>query len=139
MTFPTFRQDRLAHWRPNYLIPRSRDPLVEIPRSEWRIAAAAQPEEVTGVWRSHAWFVQRREENGMVLLQVMRTKCGADGRWLGGISWDDLQWIKAQCGYADACAVEVFPPEAYVVNGTNIRHLHVLPELPPYCWTEVTA
>jgi hypothetical protein len=138
VSLPQFRQDRLAHWKPNHLIPRSRDPLLEVPREGWPEDSSALDPSLTGVWRSHAFLVQRREYFGTVTLAVQRTKVGADRRWLAGITWDDLQWVKAQCGYADACAVEVFPPERFVINGTNVRHIHILSEIPAYCWTDGT-
>lgn len=55
------------------------------------------------------------------LLMVQRHN-GADG-----ITWDDLQWLKAAVGFGDREAVEVFPRDCDVVNVANMRHLWVLP------------
>jgi len=51
-----------------------------------------------------------------------------------GITWDDLMTVKAACGFRDSWAVEVFPPDSYVVNVANMRHLWLLPEAPTFAW-----
>ena len=51
------------------------------------------------------------------------------------ITWDELQRLKAEAGFADRWAVEVFPPDAQVVNIANIRHLFLLPGPPDYAWS----
>lgn len=48
--------------------------------------------------------------------------------WKDGISWDDLQLIKAKLGYGDRDAVECYPKDKDVVNVANIRHLFILPK-----------
>lgn len=48
-------------------------------------------------------------------------------------SWSDLQEIKRDLGYADRAMVEIFPPDAKLVDFRNLYHLWVLPagyELP---------
>ena len=61
-----------------------------------------------------------------------------DGRgrpvYRDGITWDDLQMVKAACGYAESWAVEVFPADSETVNVANMRHLWVLPEAPAFAW-----
>ena len=56
------------------------------------------------------------------------------GRWEEGISWDDLQLIKAGIGFGDRCAVEIFPPDHHVVDVANMRHLWILKEPPVFMW-----
>jgi hypothetical protein len=51
-----------------------------------------------------------------------------------GISWDELQEIKRQCGYADRMAVEIYPPDRDVLNIMNVRHLWLLPEPLDFAW-----
>lgn len=79
------------------------------------------------VWRSRFFLVQVFDEGGGRLrLSVNRTDCDKFGDYLDGITWDELQALKRQCGYGDRLAVEVYPPDADVVNVANIRHLFVI-------------
>lgn len=68
-------------------------------------------------------------------LSVNRTGQGPDGRWLDGITWDDLMRVKSECGFGDRWAVECFPPDGQVVNVANIRHLWLLDGPPTFGWT----
>lgn len=43
-------------------------------------------------------------------------------------SWADLQEIKRDMGFADRQAVEIFPPDAKLVDCRNLYWLRVLPE-----------
>jgi hypothetical protein len=45
-----------------------------------------------------------------------------------------LQRLKAECGYADRDAVEVYPRERDVVNVANLRHLWVMREPLAFAW-----
>jgi hypothetical protein len=56
------------------------------------------------------------------------------GRWLDGITWDELQHLKMLAGYGDRVAVEIYPPDSEVVNIANIRHLWLLNEVPTFMW-----
>ena len=71
----------------------------------------------------------------IVRLSVNRTAIEGP-RWKEGVSWDELQAIKRQCGYGDHDAVEVFPRDVDVVNVANMRHLWILdPAQPlPFAW-----
>jgi hypothetical protein len=46
-------------------------------------------------------------------------------RWKDGISWDDIQRLKAECGRGHLEAVEVYPADKDIVNLANIRHIWV--------------
>jgi hypothetical protein len=71
----------------------------------------------------------------LVRLSVLRTTLDAHtGRWLDGIAWDQLQDIKAQCGYAHHDAVEVYPRACDTVNVANLRHLWVMREPVAFGW-----
>ncbi|OGT54680.1 MAG: hypothetical protein A3E01_10030 [Gammaproteobacteria bacterium RIFCSPHIGHO2_12_FULL_63_22] len=90
-----------------------------------------QPDEV---WRSRDFLVQVfNEKAGVVRLSVIRT-CHDGNQWADGITWDELQRLKMECGRGDKEAVEVFPRDRDVVNVSNIRHLWVLPEPLPFVW-----
>lgn len=110
--------------------------LIPIPRDEWpdltdRLAPEKQPLEV---WRSKTFLVQIYYENGFIRISVMRTDFDSRGKPRDGITWDELQRLKAQCNRGDYWAVECFPPDEKVVNVANMRHIWVLPSPPPYGW-----
>ena len=89
------------------------------------------------VWRSAEFFVREFSPtpDGVIRLSVNRTHVDPTSlRWVDGISWDDLQRLKGEAGYADWEAVEVYPPSACVVNEANLRHLWVLPARMPFSW-----
>lgn len=106
--------------------------LQRIPREEWPPLRMRRPP--VEVWRSQAFLVQVYIEHGHTRLSVCRTAVLSTGRWQDGITWDDLQRLKAECGHGEQWAVEVFPPDAELVNDANMRHLWLLPEAPPYGW-----
>lgn len=75
-------------------------------------------------------------EHPLVLarLSINRAYVDRSGQWLDGITWDQLQAIKNQLGYAGHDAVEVFPREGKLVNVANLRHLWVLHEPLAFAW-----
>lgn len=89
------------------------------------------------VWGSRDHLaVLYHDPNGHDRLTINSTLMDrSTGRWDDGITWDELMAIKAQCGFADRWAVEVYPPDAEVVDVANLRHLWLLPAPPPYAWT----
>jgi hypothetical protein len=104
--------------------------LVEIPREHW-------PREgpQLAIWRSRDFLVQVfPEPDGVIRLSVNRTALNREGGWADGISWDELQSLKQQCGYGDRWAVEVYPSDGDIVCVSNMRHLWLLPGAPPYAW-----
>lgn len=117
------------------------DQLTAIPREKWPARAAElQHESMIGVWRSKNYFVQGfAEPDGIVRLSICRTELNSRGQWRGGLGWDELQSIKAQCGYGDRDAVEVYPRDIDVVNVANFRHLWVLPGLVQFAWRKDRA
>ena len=89
-------------------------------------------------WQSRDFLaVLYRDPNGHDRLSVNRVAIDRyTGRWRDGITWDELQHVKDQCGFADRWAVEVYPPTGEVVDVAAIRHLWLLDAPPPYAWTE---
>lgn len=92
------------------------------------------------VWRSRHFLVQEYAGDnpripGLIRLSINRTKRNSAGRWVDGITWDELQRIKAEIGYGDVQALEVYPPDRDVVNDANLRHLWVLPVALPILLT----
>ena len=98
--------------------------LMPVPKSEWPpIRFEPFPVEVL---RSKKFIVQIYEESkNLIRLTIHRTQIDHTGRWADGITWDELQWIKNQAGFAHHDAVEVYPAAEDVVNDSNMRHLWV--------------
>lgn len=106
--------------------------LRQVPSSEWpphMMLARNPPREV---WRSKHFLVQIFEESGHERLTVCRTELSGQN-WRDGISWDDLQNLKRECGRGHRCAVELFPPDSAVVNVANMRHLWIV-DSPDFMW-----
>lgn len=108
--------------------------LAEIPRDRWPNAAnvAGGPDRV---FRSRRFLVQAfDEDDGLVRLSVNIADVGMRG-WKEGISWEELQQIKRECGYGACDACEVFPADKDVVNVANMRHLWVFTKsMIPFVW-----
>lgn len=87
-------------------------------------------------WRSRDYLVQiyAAPAPAVVRLSMHRTTLGADGRWLDGIPWEELQRLKGECGYADFDAIEIHPKQRDVVNVANIRHLWVMQDPIEFAW-----
>ncbi|WP_202842089.1 DUF7694 domain-containing protein [Luteimonas saliphila] len=123
------RQQRKALERANRDWPER---LAEIPRGS---LPPHQSEKFVRALRSRQFLVQEFAEPGDIIrLSASRTTLRGDGRWDDGISWDELQRLKAEAGYGDRFAVEVYPADVDVVNVGNLRHLWILPAAPPFAW-----
>lgn len=87
-------------------------------------------------WRSREFVVQEfREELCVMRLSINRTHVHPSTMdWVDGITWDELQALKAQAGYGSFEAVEVYPPDGSVVNVASIRHLWILEARMPFSW-----
>lgn len=105
--------------------------LVEVPRSEWPPGFTEQRRAL----RSREFLVQEFDAPApaFVRLSINRTTLSGE-RWTDNITWDELQRIKAECGYSGRDAVEVYPPTSDVVNVANMRHLWVLSEPLAFAW-----
>lgn len=89
---------------------------------------------VLGVWRSRSFLAQYvKEQSGQFRLSVCRTSVSGDC-WKDGISWEELQTIKSQCGLGNLRMVEVYPQDDGVVNVANMRHLFCTPEVNCIGW-----
>lgn len=93
--------------------------------------------EFIAVFRSRDFLVQIfPATESIVRMSVNRTELRQDGRWSDEISWDELQRLKAEAGYGDLDAIEIYPPDKDVVNVANMRHLWILPDdlKLPFAW-----
>jgi hypothetical protein len=132
MSIVTTRAQRRELERQNAKMPRE---LRLVPREEWPLEHPRGP--ILRVWRSRDFLVQEYAEPVPVLvrLSVVRTKLDpTSGRWVDGITWDELQQIKAECGYCRHDALELYPPCSDMVNVANVRHLWVMRELQTFAW-----
>ena len=129
MSIHATRAQRRELERQNAKLPRE---LQLIPREVWPNPNGPQRR----VFRSRDFLVQEFDAPApaCVRLSVNRTTLGEAGRWIDNITWDELQEIKAQCGYQHADAVEVYPPVGDVVNVANMRHLWILRDRLPFAW-----
>lgn len=107
--------------------------LSAIPRDEWPPGLAPDARRVR-VLRNRKFLVQEFIEREVIRLSVNRTEWDERrGCFRGDIAWEELQKIKAEAGYAERCAIEIYPPEADLVDVANMRHLWIT-EAPPFMW-----
>ena len=138
MSIVATREQRRALARENARRPLY---LEGISREDWPDELAFHPRAPFAVWRSRHYLVQffKEPHPGCIgRLSVLRTELTGD-RWSDGITWDDLQRLKAEAGFADTWAVECFPAAGDVVNVANIRHLWLLTEAPAFAWRKERA
>ena len=103
----------------------------EIPRYEWPVDN--DDDNVIKVFIGRGFLVQIRQHGDCLRLSINKIKHWFDeGKpvWEDGITWDDLQAIKNDCGYADRWLCEYYPAEDEVVNVANIRHLWLMDKPP---------
>ena len=125
------RQQRRAMEAANRSRPAE---LAEVPVGEWPGHLVGLSTSPARVWRSRDFLVQLYTHEGTPRLSVNRTSMGGNGRWLDGITWDQLQEVKRQAGFGDRWAVEVFPADESLVDVANCRHLWLLDGPPSFAW-----
>lgn len=79
-------------------------------------------EQSVGIWESKLYKVYAFNDGGAIRLDIER-KDKKDG-----ITWDELQQIKTDCGFGDLDAIEFYPKNSDVINTGNLRHLYVFSE-----------
>lgn len=89
-------------------------------------------------WRSREFAAFEYHEGNYVRISVNKSEIDNTGNWKDGITWDDLQRVKSEIGYGDRLAVEIYPPDADVVNVANMRHLWLVDWL-PFGWSNQTT
>lgn len=105
-----------------------------LPADQWPVSAS-ECDRLKQVWRSRDFLVQLfNDDEGVYRLSVNRA--AHDGRrWVDGITWDELMEVKRQAGFGGVVAVEIYPDDANVVDVSNMRHLWLLSEPPPFMWS----
>lgn len=106
--------------------------LAELPESAWK--EKASPQNLIKVLRSRRYMVQVYEmSESLIQLICQRVSFRQiENKATETITWSEMQRLKAESGYADMCAVEIFPPvESMLESGA--RHLWVyLKDVPNY-------
>lgn len=104
-----------------------------LPESLW--PAGFRPPALLRVFRSREFLVQEfsAPPPAKVRLSICRAAVSGDN-WTDGITWNELQHIKHECGYGDRDAIEIYPADVDVVNVANMRHLWVMLEKVPFAW-----
>ena len=130
MTIVTSRESRRKLASDNAKLQAELRP---VPQNEW--PATLPPPGLRRVLRSRAFLVQEFDAPApaLVRLSVNRTTLAGE-RWAENITWEELQRIKAECGYPMVDAVEVYPAQGDEVNVANMRHLWLLREKVPFAW-----
>jgi hypothetical protein len=82
-------------------------------------------ESSVGAWESKDFGAAAFRDGESIRLDVFRRDMK------DGITWDQLQAIKNECGFANRDAVEFFPAEDAVINTGNYRHLYIFEEKLP--------
>ena len=107
--------------------------MTAVPRSDWPPNPPVKTLPVQ-VWRSRYFLAQIfAPSQGATRISVNRTSISGSS-WSEHITWEDLQRIKSECGFANEMAVEIFPSDSDVVNVANMRHLWVLDAPLPFAW-----
>lgn len=78
-----------------------------------------------GAWESQDFGAAAFRDGEAIRLDVFRKDMK------DGITWDQLQTIKKECGFGDLDAVEFFPAEKDIINTGNYRHLYIFEEKLP--------
>ena len=97
------------------------DTLTPIQPSEWK----SHPKNILQVWRSSKYFVQLYQAENGLRITINRTELKAGVKWKDNITFEELMHIKREIGFGDGQAIEIYPPDAEVVNVANMRHLWI--------------
>ncbi len=85
-------------------------------------------------FRSREFLAQYFTFEACERLSINRANLNSSGAWTDGITWDELQRVKSECGFGYRIAVEIYPEDGHVVYDANMRHLWLLKERPNFAW-----
>ncbi len=116
------------------------DCLISIPREKWPPSPLGFLPQLE-IWRSNAFVVQIFPALDLFERMTVNKTTLSGNNWEDGISWDELQTLKAECGRGTRAAVEIYPPQDEITNVANMRHLWIYPlgESPPFMWKKGEA
>lgn len=78
-----------------------------------------------GVWEDDTYFVAAFKEGDVTRLDLHRKDLES------GITWDEIQRIKDECGFEDNDAIEFYPAKKDILNNGNFRHIYIFNEKLP--------
>ena len=104
--------------------------LEPVPQHLW---PAIEPQPIAVLRSSHFLAQVFAPYAGGQRISVMRCLIDRNGDWMAGIGWEELMAVKRDCGFGDRWAVEIYPPDAHIVNVANMRHLWITQE-PQFAW-----
>jgi hypothetical protein len=111
------------------------DKLAVVPEKDWPEEWRGAKEAPLQAWRSRKFFAMRYASGHCLgRLSFGRSEITSEGDWKDGLTWDDIMRLKAEAGYGDCWAIEIFPPVLDIVNVANLRHIWLLVEAPPMAW-----
>jgi hypothetical protein len=111
--------------------------LKRVPVEEWPpMKRGSNGAILIGVWRSNRFLVQVFVEGNLRRLTINRAEIRNDGYWMDGITWDEMQRLKRECGYGDVDAVEIFPADKDLVDVQCMRHLWIMEGDLPFKWKQ---
>jgi hypothetical protein len=107
--------------------------LVRVPHEHLEKKVGTLPIEA---WRSRDFLVQIYDVGeGLERMSVSRTMVNEVGNWVDGITWDELNRLKIECGRGDYEAFEFFPKTDHIVNVAHLRHLWIKRDWSfPFVW-----
>lgn len=109
--------------------------LIEMPRTDWPQRLFADSDRRIAVFKSRKFLVQVMDDPHSTRLTISRTDWDErQQRWRDDVSWDDIQRLKAEAGFAESWAVEMFPADSEVINVANMRHIWLLDGPPAFAW-----
>ncbi len=79
--------------------------LQQLPEEQW---PEYRPANLKEVWRSREFLVMvYAATSGIERLSIIRSQFTNNDNWKDGITWDELQQLKHECGRGDKFAVEI--------------------------------
>ena len=109
-----------------------------VPREDWPPQRLDAECPIIALLRSSGFlcqvYAEPKHPEVLVRLSIHRTALNDAGGWVDGITWDDLQRLKAEAGFAEFDAVEVYPAQRDLVNVARLRHLWVMRHPVSFKW-----
>lgn len=94
---------------------------------------AQRPNAPKKVYKNDEFLVQVFNLDGEPTRLTVNKVKRKGNNWADGITWDQLMQVKRLLGFAQQCAIEIYPPDEDIVNVANMRHLWVV-DMPDFAW-----
>ena len=112
---------------------RELKPFREVDRKDWFVAGNKNRPDRIAAWHNGDFTVQVfAVADGVIRLAINQARMIPSERLFSdGIDWSTIHAIKAAVGFEAWTGVEIYPPQAHILNAVNARHLWLLPESKP--------